>query len=251
MIGFLNNKKNNKKLKLICFDIDNTLVDYGTAESEAEVHISEILSKSTGKNIMDILRAFNKIKNKYLHHDMDPKSFSRKLWIEKTLVLLDLKLSNLNKPVNTEMLEKEYWDYLIPRMKLFPNSLHVLEFLKNSGNYKIACLTDSDGNKEIKVRRLKNLDIDKYFDYIITTDDTGMNKPSIENWKYLLKLSGLKGEECMMVGDHPEVDLENAKKLGFITVWTKEHISVDVNIKYVDYEIKDIIEVLDIVKKYS
>lgn len=246
MFAFLKNKR----LKLICFDIDNTLVDYGMAESEAEAHISKMLSKSTGKNVMDILHTFNGIKNSYLHHDMDPKSFSRRLWVEKTLELLDVN-SNVKKRIDAANIEKVYWDYLIPRMKLFSNTLNVLESLKTSGKYKIACLTDSDGEKEIKIRRLKHLGIEKYFDYIITTDDTGKNKPSIENWEYLLKLSGLKGSECMMVGDHPEVDLVNAKKLGFITVWTKEHIPVDVNMKYVDYEIKDIGEVLDIVKKYS
>ncbi len=239
-----------KRLKLICFDIDNTLVDYGMAESEAEAHISKMLSKSTGKNVMDILRTFNGIKNACLHHDMDPKSFSRRLWVEKTLKLLDVK-SDIKKSIDTGKIEKAYWDYLVPRMRLFPNTLHVLESLKSSGNYRIACLTDSDGDKEIKIRRLKHLGIEKYFDYIITTDDTGKNKPSIENWEYLLKMSGMKGSQCMMVGDHPEVDLVNAKKLGFVTVWTKEHIPVDAHMRYIDYEINDIGEILEIIKKYS
>lgn len=235
-----------KKLKLICFDIDNTLVDYGMAESEAEAHISSILAKSTGKDVMEILRAFNSIKNACLHHDMDPKSFSRKLWVEKALSIMNIK-----KKIDTAKIEKEYWNYLIPRMKLFPNTLHVLESLMISGKYKIACLTDSDGEKEIKIRRLKYLGIEKYFDYTVTTDDTGVNKPSIENWEYLLNISGLKGDECIMVGDHPEVDLVNAKKLGFITVWTKEKIPVDIHVKYVDYEINEIGEILDILKKYD
>lgn len=235
-----------KKLKLICFDIDNTLVDYGMAESEAEAHISELIAKATGKKTIDVLRAFNDVKNMYMHHDMDPKSFSRKLWVEKTLSIMNIK-----KKIDMARIEEAYWNHLIPRMKLFPNSLHVLESLKSSGKYKIACLTDSDGDKKIKIRRLKHLGIEKYFDYTITTDDTGVNKPSIENWEYLLNISGLKGDECIMVGDHPEIDLVNAKKLGFITIWTKEHIPVDMHVKYVDYEINDIGEMLDILKKYD
>jgi FMN phosphatase YigB (HAD superfamily) len=65
-----------------------------------------------------------------------------------------------------------------------------------------------------------------------------------------LKLSGIKGKECLMVGDHPEVDLINAKKRGLLTVWTKEHIPIGVHFKYVDYEITDIGEILEIIKKY-
>ena len=193
----------------------------------------------------DLLRAFNGIKNKYLHNNLDPNNYSRQLWYEETLQRLDVK-----KNFDCKKLEDEYWDYLIPRMKLFPNAINVLESLKNSRKYKIACLTDSDGDKDIKIRRLKYFDIEKYFDYIITTDDTGKNKPSIENWEYLIKVSGVNGNECVMIGDHPDMDLLNAKKLGFLTVWTKEHIPVDLYFRYVDYEIKDIGEVIDILKKY-
>jgi putative hydrolase of the HAD superfamily len=99
--------------------------------------------------------------------------------------------------------------------------------------------------------RIKALDLEKYFDYIITTDDTSKNKPSVENWEYLLKLSGLRGEDCMMVGDHPEVDLISAKKLGFLTVWNKEHINNDQHYRFVDYEISEIGQLLAILKKLS
>lgn len=239
-----------RKLKLICFDIDNTLFDYGMAEAESDAHICEVLSKKLRAKTMDVVRAFHEVKNSHMHHDLDPKKFSRQLWFEETLHRLDVK-NDLKKKIDTTGLEKYYWDYLIPKMKLFPNTIKVLESLKNSGRFKIACLTDSDGDRNIKVARLKHFDIEKYFDYIITTDDTGKNKPSIENWEYLLKLSGMNGKECLMVGDHPEVDLINAKKSEFMTVWTKEHIPVSVHFKYVDYEITDIGEILEIIKKYS
>ncbi|GIU69975.1 MAG: 2-haloalkanoic acid dehalogenase [Candidatus Woesearchaeota archaeon] len=236
-----------KRLKLICFDIDNTLINYGTAESDAEVHISELLSKKLRVKTIDVLRAFTKIKNRFMHKDTDPKSCSRKMWVEKTLELLNVK-EELKKKINTAFIEKEYWDYLINHSSLFPNTLKVLDFLKSSGKYKIACLTDSDGDKEIKLKRLKHFNIYEYFDYIITTDDTGKNKPSIENWDYVLRISGLKGSECMMVGDHPEIDLINAKAKGFTTVWTKEYIKSDSHFKYVDYEINEIGELLKIIR---
>jgi putative hydrolase of the HAD superfamily len=208
-----------------------------------------VLSKKTHKKVIDVVRAYNEVKNSHMHHDLDPKKFSRRLWFEETLHRLDVK-NGLKKKIDLQKLEKYYWDYLIPRMKLFPNTIKVLESLKNSGKYKIACLTDSDGDRNIKVARLKYFDVEKYFDYIITTDDTGKNKPSIENWEYLIKISGIPGRECMMIGDHPEVDLINAKKMGLVTVWTKEHIPVEVHFKYVDYEIKDIGELLSILKEY-
>lgn len=233
-----------QKLKLICFDLDNTLYDFGSAEAETEAHISEILSKKIGKRTIDILRVFNEVKKSHLHIDRLPEMYSRRLWIEETLNRLNKKM----KFSYVKKIEEEYWKYLAKRIKLFPETLHVLASLRKK--YKIACISDSDGIKRIKMERIKALGLDKYFDFFITTDDTGKNKPAIENWEHLLKISGFSGRECMMVGDHPDMDLLCAKNLGFVTVWTKEHIPTTIHFKYVDYSIKNIGEVLKIVEKY-
>lgn len=239
-----------KKLRLICFDLDNTLCDFDSSQTETEVYISDILSKKTGRKNIDILRAFNEVKKEHIHHDSDPKKYSRRLWIEETLQKLDF-IKNKNMQIDAKKLEDEYWNYLDSRIKLFPNTLSTLCYLHSlRKKYKIVCITDSDGEKNIKNERIKALGLNKYFDYIITSDDTGKNKPAIENWEYIAHLSKFNAEECMMVGDHPDVDLINAKKLGFVTVWTKEHIPTDIHFKFVDYEIRDISEVLKILEKY-
>lgn len=231
-----------KKIKLICFDLDNTLCDYGTAEAETEAYIAQLIAdKIEAKSPIDVLRAFNAVKASHMHHDEDPLKFSRALWLEETVRKLGSK-----KKIDYARLETLYWDHLAMRAVLFSNSKDTLDSLKR--RFKLALLTDSDGRREIKINRLKALGIDSYFDYIITTDDTGKNKPCKENWEYLLKVSGLEGKQCMMVGDHPDVDLIAAKSLGFTTVWTKQHLPSDVHFQYVDYEIKDIGEILKIAR---
>jgi len=256
-----------KEVKLVCFDIDNTLCDFGSAESETEAYMAEIIAKDIKKlqskvkrkikhscSSVTILKIFNDIKNSHMHHDLEPEEFSRNLWFKETIEHLDndtnlgISMNTLIK--NSDMYEKKYWDYLISKAKLFPNTLSTLDSLRSKG-LKLATITDSDGKREIKINRIKALGLDKYFDYVITTDDTGLNKPAIENWQHLIKISGLKSSECIMIGDHPDIDLVNAKKLGFVTVWTKEHLNMDLHHKYVDYEIKDIKEVIDIVEKIN
>ena len=151
---------------------------------------------------------------------------------------------------NSDLYEQKYWESIDKKLVFFPHAIQALDTLRRMG-LKIAMLTDSDGKKEIKMERIKRLDLGKYFDYIITSDDVGKNKPAALNWEYLLKISGLKAKECIMVGDHPEVDLINAKKMGFTTVWTKEYLNNDMHWKYVDYEIHDIGEVVGIAEKFS
>ena len=55
----------------------------------------------------------------------------------------------------------------------------------------------------------------------------------------------------MMVGDHPDIDLATAKRLKFVTVWTKEHLNNDLHQDFIDYEIKDIKEVLGIIDRIN
>lgn len=256
-MAFFDFLKKKKEIKLICFDLDNTLERYRVAETETEAHLAEKifsdikkLSKKVNIQPIDILRKFTEIKHSHMHHEIDPKKFSRDLWFKETFETLQINdKTKINLIKNSEKYEKYYWNYLTPRLSLFPNSANLLEGLKQTKKYKLALLTDSDGKKEFKLQRIKFLEIEKYFDYVITTDVTGENKPSMKNFEYLLKISCLEGKNCMMVGDHPDVDLINAKKLAFTTVWTKESLNTDVHYNYVDFEIHDIIEVLDVLKK--
>jgi HAD superfamily hydrolase (TIGR01509 family) len=258
-----------KDIKLICFDIDNTLCDFASAEAEAEVYLSELISKDINSrqskikrctvvkntcSAFTVLKIFTEVKHAHLYRDFNPETYSRKYWFKETLERIDNSMAlgaNINKLIlNAEVYEKKYWERINTFLKNYPATLSTLDYLKSRG-FKLATITDSDGKRGIKEDRMKNLGLDKYFDYIITGDDIGLNKPAVENWNKLLELSGLKAKQCIMVGDHPDVDLITARKLGFITVWTKQCINTDLHKKYVDYEIHDIKEVIDVVKKIN
>jgi len=274
-------KRTKRKIRLICFDLDNTLFDYRSAEAETEAYIAErlhidlkhALHDKTHLQTIDILRAFTAVRTSYVNFDPDPEHYSRKLWIIEMLRRLNINPKDIprnyehNKKKKStkkklgkksrnaldefaESYEDLYWEYLMTRMRLFPQTLHVLSELKKTGIYEIAAITNSDGRKDIKLRRIIKLGLGKFFDYIVTSDDTGINKPAIENFQYALKIAHVSADETMMIGDHPEVDLKNAKKTGFVTVWTKQVLPTIVHYPYVDHEITDIVQLLDIMKTY-
>lgn len=257
-----------REIKLVCFDIDNTLCDFASSERETEAYIAELISKDIKKfqakikkrNVLKnscsaftILKIFNEVKIHHLYRDLKPESYSRKNWFSETFERLDESMAlgiSLNSLIeNSDYYEKKYWEHLNKSFKNYPNTISTLDYLKSKG-LKLATITDSDGLIGMKNYRMKLLGLDKYFDYIITGDDVGLNKPAVENWNKLLELSGLKGKQCIMVGDHPDIDLVTAKKLDFITIWTKENINNDLHHNYVDYEIRDIKEVIDISTKF-
>jgi hypothetical protein len=70
-----------KKIRLVCFDIDNTLCDFSSAESIVEAKIAEVISKDIFKlqskiksrkaiknscSPQTILRVFNEVKKSHL-----------------------------------------------------------------------------------------------------------------------------------------------------------------------------------------
>lgn len=237
-----------REVDIVCFDLDNTLYDNYTAEAEAEAYIAKDFEKlfynKKSVRAVNIIRVFNDVKNSHLYHDLDPEKNARSLWFRETFERLHKNLSI----AESLRYEKKYWDFLVSKIILFTNTINTLEQLKNLG-YRLAAISDSDGNKDIKINRVKIIGLYGYFDYFITTDDTKKNKPAIENFEYLKKISGIEPINCVMVGDHPELDLLNAKKLGYLTIWSKEKISSSSHYNYVDYEISDINQILPILEK--
>ena len=52
--------------------------------------------------------------------------------------------------------------------------------------------------------------------------------------KHLLMPLGLhKPSECVMIGDHLELDINGAKKCGINTIWVNSK-NIEMNIKYID-----------------
>jgi putative hydrolase of the HAD superfamily len=78
------------------------------------------------------------------------------------------------------------------------------------------------------------------FSEIVTSQQTGVNKPNPDGFLYIMKKTGRPAHEHLMVGDRDLVDIEPAKKLGFQTcfVWGESTIA-DVSVQTV-YDVKNI-----------
>ena len=203
-----------RKIGLVCFDIDNTLCDFASAESVVEAQMAEIISKDIHRlqsqikkrdavkntcSAFTVMKIFNEVKTNNLYRSVEPEKYSRKLWFKKTIERIDdsmaLGIDANRLMMNSEIYENRYWDEVNKRLKNYPHTIDVLETLKSKG-IKIATITDSDGIKGMKEHRMKILGLDRYMDYIITGDDIGLNKPAVENWNRLLELSGLKAKNA-------------------------------------------------------
>jgi HAD superfamily hydrolase (TIGR01549 family) len=78
------------------------------------------------------------------------------------------------------------------------------------------------------------------FKEIVTSEQTGVNKPNAAGFLYIMGKTGKPAQEHLMIGDRDLVDIEPAKKLGMKTcfVWG-ESIVADISVKTV-YDVENI-----------
>ncbi|HEX9156451.1 MAG TPA: HAD family hydrolase, partial [Syntrophales bacterium] len=89
------------------------------------------------------------------------------------------------------------------------------------------------------------------FEFVITFDDTGERKPSPAGFLKALELLKVEPSEALMVGDWPERDMVGASRLGIRTVFARYGDSKGVAESGADFEVDDILEILEIVERLN
>lgn len=92
----------------------------------------------------------------------------------------------------------------------YEDTLSSLEDLKK--DYKLVILSNTDAFSLRQV--IDKFDLEKYFDKIYLSCETGMLKNNSDSYKQIMNDFKVKEEDCLMVGDSPQSDLLSAKAAG-------------------------------------
>ena len=78
----------------------------------------------------------------------------------------------------------------------------------------------TDGNKNVQNNKIKKLDIEQYFKKIFITHRYGLHasKPSIYCFKKIIELEKSSWKDLIYVGDDPNKDFINLRKVGAATI---------------------------------
>lgn len=187
-------------IKRVIFDIDNTLMPW-----KAE-YFSEIYTVLNELNIECTEEAFFKIKKAFSEYENNYYTFNTKLMID-----FINKYTKKNYP--EELIEKlmNKWSKCAPE-KLPESTIKVLEYTKSK--YEVVVLTD--WYKEQQVKRLEKAKILKYFQEVYTAENT-KRKPFKE--AFMQAIGENKPEECIIIGDDFQRDIEGALKAGLQAIY--------------------------------
>ncbi|MFH1063768.1 MAG: HAD-IA family hydrolase [Candidatus Woesearchaeota archaeon] len=235
-------------VKAVIFDLDNTIADLSSPINHAHEKIAEYMFKKYGVYGPTTVELLQELDMDYSLKGVSssPSSYDRRIWFRDYFRMVGIDVTSKEIDATASL----YWKLVIEKTKLLPHALIVLRSLQKK--YSLVLLTDSDGEKRIKLERIKKMGLDGMFDIVVISDDIGVNKPNMKCYEKIFKELDVTGERCVMVGDKPQVDLELAKKIGMMTIWMKHGRWAEVYsgtcFDFVDHEISDLRKVCELVK---
>jgi putative hydrolase of the HAD superfamily len=220
-------------IKLVIFDLDNTLTDFMRMKENAVEAAVEAMVDGGLRYPPEKIK--DKIYEVYEQKGIEFQS------------VFDEVLEEMLGGVNHKVLAAGIVAYRKAReasLVLYPHVRVTLFELMKRG-IRLAVVTDAP-RKEAWLR-LCYLQLQHMFDKVLTFEDTGERKPSPVPFRHVLRHFDVGPKEALMVGDWPERDITGAAQVGIITVFARYGDTFGTVESGAQYDINDIIEVVEIV----
>lgn len=216
-----------KKYTHLIFDLDHTLWDFERNSASALKEIYHELDLAS-KGISDFLLFYDNYKeiNEQCWADYRvgkiEKEELRTIRFKRTLIRFSINDDTLTEEICDSYLQKS------PRKPhLIEGSEELLSYLKSK--YHLHILTN--GFAEIQSLKMEHSGLQKYFTHVIASENAGEKKPHPQAFKYAVEQIGARIEECIMIGDNPETDIEGAQSIGMDTIYFNRNGAFSKNVK--------------------
>ena len=198
-------------IKLITFDLDDTLWDVDGLLQRAEEAVFSWLSQHcppvTQHYSLDSL--FQTRVDYWRSHPELKHQISRMRQESLAFILTELGYSSAQATAISRQAFEVFMDYR-HRVSYFDHALAVLETLGR--DYALGAL--SNGNA-----CTRRLGIDNYFDFHFSAEQVNASKPDPTLFRAALDHAGISPTQMIHIGDHPKDDIRGAAALGIYTVW--------------------------------
>jgi putative hydrolase of the HAD superfamily len=208
----------------VLFDTDNTLYPYDPAHAAAQQAVKEKVMGTfsiSGKDFDETFREARKQIKTRLGHTAS--SHSRLLYLQRMLEIMGLG----SQVLMALDFEQTYWRTFLANAILFEEIKELLDDFRLLG---IPTAIVTDLTAQIQFRKVVYFGLDHYFNYIVTSEEAGFDKPHEAPFQIALDKMKPKGDCIWMIGDNPINDIRGAKeKINAVTL-QKIHDGVDLGI---------------------
>lgn len=225
-------------IRLICFDIDDTLMDFHKGEEIA---------------FMECMKDFNIVcsKEDYLLYQRINlafwKALERKEVTKDELMVQRFEVYKKERQIDCDayLMSKSFEKHLGEQCFLFDGANDVV---KKCASFCDLAVT-TNGIASSQRNRLKKSNLMEYFKYLFISEEIGFPKPQIEYYQEIFKQSGCKPQEILFIGDSLTSDIQGAIDSGCISVWyNPKHLEKPEHMK-IEFEIHHLDEIFEILEK--
>ena len=195
------------------FDTDNTLYPYDPAHAAAQQAVREKVAKTFSISYEDFDKAFKEARTQIKTRLKDTaSSHSRLLYLQRMLEIMGLG----SQVLLALDFEQTYWRTFLSNSVLFDDVKELLDDVRMLG---IPTAIVTDLTAQIQFRKVVYFGLDHYFDYIVTSEEAGFDKPHEAPFQIALEKMRPKGDCIWMIGDNPVNDIRGAReKINAVTL---------------------------------
>lgn len=188
-------------LKYIIFDLDDTLYNYEINNQYALSLIHKKINHNFNISFEISQNTLDKVKKDYkVEVGNIASSHNRYIYLKHMFENLKIPLKFLDE------YHRFYWDSFFQNCKPEDTVLEFLTFFKdNYPEIKLVILTDFTAKEQFD--KLHHLKIFDFFDLIITSEEIGIEKPSIKTFNYVLSKLNCSRNEVIMIGNDFNKDI--------------------------------------------
>lgn len=206
----------------ILFDTDNTLYPYDPAHAAAMHAVRHKVITTFSITEADFENAFDEarkqVKQRLKH---TASSHSRLLYLQRMLEIMGLG----SQVLLALDFEQTYWRTFLSNANLFDGVKDVLDDIRLLG---IPTAIVTDLTAQIQFRKVVYFGLDHYFDYIVTSEEAGYDKPHEAPFRIAIDKMRPKGKCIWMIGDNPVNDIQGAREKIEAVTLQKVHQGTDV-----------------------
>lgn len=197
----------------VLFDTDNTLYPYDPAHAAAQKAVKEKVINTFSISAKDFDDAFNEARKQIKTRlGSTASSHSRLLYMQRMLEIMGLG----SQVLLALDFEQTYWRTFLANATLFDDVREILDDLRLLG---IPTAIVTDLTAQIQFRKVVYFGLDHYFNYIVTSEEAGFDKPHEAPFLIALEKMQPKGDCIWMIGDNPVNDIRGGKeKINAVTL---------------------------------
>ncbi|OKP81945.1 2-haloalkanoic acid dehalogenase [Paenibacillus helianthi] len=226
------------KYEVILFDADDTLFDYGMAESKALYNAFVHFGLPTGAE--DYAASYQEI-NRALWKDLEQgRTTSAVLRVERFNRLFAAHKLELSP----EAFSEAYLKFLGEGTYLIEGAMELCQELSG---YRLAVITN--GIKDVQLSRIQGSPLSDTFEQIIISEETGYQKPEAGIFDYAFDKLGISDRsKVLIVGDSLTSDIQGGMGYGIDTCWFNPLGKEGAPGIHPTYEIRELSGLLEIIR---